>query len=293
MERFTIRDIENLCQIKAHTLRIWEQRYSFFTARRKESLHRYYNNEDLQVLLQVAFLYHGGMKISHIAALSEKERLGAIANIQQRGGIAEQEVLSLTHAAATFDERVFRTQLNRVTEQKGLEKAVLEVCFPFLQRIGHLWLTNHVIPAQEHFSSYLIQHKIISETESLQPREAVHPEIILLTPRGEHHELPLLFINYLLRKNGWPVTYLGPNINMRELPQAVTDRAGLFYIHLLTNLTGSTADDYFESICLAFPDKTFVASGSAIQGIQRSFRNLVPLRTDESILNFVRNGLVR
>jgi MerR family transcriptional regulator, light-induced transcriptional regulator len=293
MERFTIRDIENLCQIKAHTLRIWEQRYSFFTARRKESLHRYYNNEDLQVLLQVAFLYHGGMKISHIAALGEKERLGAIANIQERGGITEQEVLALTQAAATFDERVFRTQLNRVVEQKGLEKAVLEVCFPFLQRIGHLWLTNHVIPAQEHFSSYLIQHKIISETESLPPRDTVYPEIVLLTPRGEHHELPLLFINYLLRKNGWVVTYLGPNINMRELPHAVTERTGYFYIHLLTNLTGSTADDYFESICTTFPDKTFIASGSAIQGVQRQFRNLVPLRTDESILNFVRNGLVR
>jgi DNA-binding transcriptional MerR regulator len=293
MERFTIRDIENLCQIKAHTLRIWEQRYTFFTARRKGSLHRYYTSEDLQVLLQVAFLYHGGMKISRIASMNTAERVAAIDSIQQRGGVAEQEVLTLVQAGVSFDERLFRTQLNRVVTQHGLEKAVLDVCFPFLQRVGHLWLTNHVIPAQEHFSSYLIQHKIISETEQLPDIEPVHPEIVVMTPRGEHHELPLLFINYLLRRNGWPVTYLGSNVNWRDLPPSITGRADLFYVHLLTNLTGSTADDYFESVCMAFPDKTFIASGSAIQQVQRSFRNLVLLKTDESILGFVRDGLKR
>jgi DNA-binding transcriptional MerR regulator len=293
MDRFTIRDIENLCRIKAHTLRIWEQRYTFFTAKRKDSQHRYYDNDDLQVLLQVASLYHGGMKISHIAALSAHDRAEAIARIQQQGGIAEQEVLALVQAAAAFDEPAFRETLNRVVRQKGLERAVLEICFPFLQRIGNLWLTNHVIPAQEHFSSYLIQHKIISETERLVPFAPTQPEIILMTPRGEHHELPLLFINYLLRAHGWAVTYLGANINFSELPATISDRADLFYIHLLTNLTGFTADEYFESLCLAFPQKTIIASGSAVQSVQRNFRNLLLLRTDESILSFVRNGLVR
>ncbi|TCJ19194.1 MerR family transcriptional regulator [Flaviaesturariibacter flavus] len=291
MERFTIKDIENLSQIKAHTLRIWEQRYTFFTAKRKDSQHRYYDGHDLQVLLQVAFLYHGGMKISHIAALDEAGRLAAIERIQQRGGIAEQEVLSLVQSAAAFDERRLRGQLDRLVAQKGLEAAVLDVFFPFLQRIGHLWLTNHVIPAQEHFSSYLIQNKIISETEQLPPQEPSRAPIVLLTPRGEHHELPLLFINYLLRREGWAVTYLGTGVSVPDLPPSVLGRGNYIYVHLITNLSGQSADDYFESVCKAFPEKTFVVSGSAIQGMQRQFRNLVLLRTDDAILQFIRKGL--
>ncbi|RYZ21875.1 MAG: MerR family transcriptional regulator [Chitinophagaceae bacterium] len=291
MERFTIRDIENLSQIKAHTLRIWEQRYNFFTAKRKDSLHRYYDAQDLQVLLQVAFLYHGGMKISHIAALDESGRLAAIGRIQQRGGVAEQEIVALVQSASAFDERRFRSQLKRLVEQKGLEAAVLEVFFPFLQRIGHLWLTNHVIPAQEHFASYLIQNKIISETDSLPATTPSRPPIVVLTPRGEHHELPILFINYLLRSHGWEVIYLGTGVSVPDLPPSVTERSDCFYIHLITNLSGQSADDYFATVCKAFPDKTFVVSGSATLGMQRHFRNLVPLRSDDAILQFIRKGL--
>ncbi|RYY67383.1 MAG: MerR family transcriptional regulator [Chitinophagaceae bacterium] len=290
MERFTIRDIENLCHIRAHTLRIWEQRYDFFQAKRKESKHRYYDGEDLRLLLQVAFLYHGGWKVSRIAALSRAGMEEAVRAAATAPVTSEQDILSLIAAAADFDEQGFRARLDTIVSQKGMEAAVLQVAFPFLQRVGHLWLTNNVIPAQEHFSANLIQHKIIAETEALPRRQPEHPPILLFTPRGEYHELPLLFLNYLLRSYGWPVFYLGANIEALRLPEVIRNKAGIFYLHLITNLTGELADDYLEKLCTAYPDKQIIASGSAVQAAQRAHRNLKVLKTDEAIRSFVRNG---
>lgn len=291
MDRFTIRDIENLCRIKAHTLRIWEQRYDFFQAKRKESQHRFYDGNDLRLLLQVAFLYHGGWKVSRIAALGPAGIEGAVRAAQEEPATDEQDILSLVAAGASFDEAAFRDRLNKIVEHKGVEAGMLQVAFPFLQRVGHLWLTNRVIPAQEHFSANLIQHKIIAETEALPRRLPEHPAVLLFTPPDEHHELPLLFLNYLLRFYGWPVFYLGANFDALKLPEAVRQKAGIFYLHLITNLTGELPDDYFEALCKAYPDKQIVASGRVVHQAQRHFRNLTLLRSDEAIRQFVRKGL--
>jgi len=290
MQRFTICDIENLCRIKAHTLRIWEQRYDFFAAKRKESQHRYYDGEDLQFLLQVAYLYHGGWKVSRIAALSRTALTEAVKAARQEGGAAGQEVISLLEAALRFDEVSFRDRLDHLVRRHGLERTILEVGFPYLQRLGQQWLTGHVIPAQEHFSSYLIQHKIIVETERLEQGPPRFPRIVLFTPSGEHHELPLLFLNYLFRFYGWAVLYLGTNVDLQRLPELVPSDVGHYHVHLLTNLTGLSADDYFESLCIAFPGKIISASGSGVLGLQRRFRNQHVLSGDAAILQFIRNG---
>src|SRR6478672_6586541 len=215
MQVFTIRDIENLTGIKAHTLRIWEQRYDLFTPRRKESQHRIYDNEDLKQLLRISFLYHSGWKVSKIAALSEGQITGlvneaTIGNINYRVFINQ-----LIEAAIDFDEKRFITVVNQVTEKIGFEKCVVDLCYPFLVKIGLLWSTNNVIPAQEHFTSYIIQNKIIVETEKLEMGNTT-PSIVLMSPKGEFHELPLLFINYLLKKSGWGTVYLGSNIQTDE-----------------------------------------------------------------------------
>jgi MerR family transcriptional regulator, light-induced transcriptional regulator len=290
MQVFTIKDIENLTGVKAHTLRIWEQRYDMFTPKRKESKHRIYDNEDLKQLLRISFLYHSGWKVSKIAALSESQvtelvNQATVGNMNYRVFINQ-----LVEAALDFDENRFVMILNQVTEKIGFEKCMVDLCYPFLVKIGLLWSTNHVIPAQEHFTSYIIQNKIIVETEKLDLGNKL-PSIILMGPKGEFHELPLLFINYLLKKSGWGTVYLGSNIQTGEVAEVV-NRPGIhyIYIHTLTNFTGLDVDDYFESLCKTFKDKKIVASGEGIQKIQRSFVNLTVLKTDEQIYNFIRKG---
>jgi MerR family transcriptional regulator, light-induced transcriptional regulator len=290
MQVFTIRDIENLTGIKAHTLRIWEQRYDLFTPRRKESQHRIYDNEDLKQLLRISFLYHSGMKVSKIAALSQ----GQITELVNQATVGNMNyrvfINQLIEAALDFDENRFIGILNQVTEKIGFENCVVDLCYPFLVKIGLLWSTNNVIPAQEHFTSYIIQNKIIVETEKLEVGNKL-PSIVLMSPKGEFHELPLLFINYLLKKAGWATVYLGSNIQTMDAAEVV-NRVGIhyLYIHTLTNFTGLDIDDYFESVCKSFSDKKIVASGEGIQKVQRSFVNLILLRTEEQIYDFIRKA---
>jgi DNA-binding transcriptional MerR regulator len=289
MQRFTIKDIENMCAIKAHTLRVWEQRYDFFSPQRKESKHRYYDNEDLKKLLRIAFLYHGGWKVSKIAALTEDDIAKQVLTLQEALPENSQNILTLLEAAIDFDEARFNAVLDKLIAVRGVEECVTQVCYPYLQRVGLLWMTSHIIPAQEHFSSYLIQHKIISETEKLQHASPSSPTIIVFAPKGEHHELPLLFINFLLKKWGWQTIYLGTNLELKALPDTIKAKASHLFLHLITNFTGFEVDDYLETVCKTFSDKTIVASGRSIQLAQRQFVNLKLLRSDAEIHEFVRD----
>ncbi len=289
MQRFTIRNIEILTGIKSHTLRVWEARYSFFAAQRKESNQRFYDNEDLKKLLCLSFLYHNSWKISKIASLSDQELIDEVGKIELSDSNYKSYVQQLLQAAIDFNEAAFTEVVNALTQKIGFEKVVIEVCYPFLQRVGLLWDTNKVIPAQEHFSSYLIQSRVISETEKYSASQYKPPEVVLFCPENEYHELPLLYLNYLLRKYGWPVLYLGTNIKIADLKEAVVASGVKFiYLHSITNFTGYAIDDYLELLRKAFPDKVIIASGRGVQDHQRSFVNMHLLKRDEDIYRFIK-----
>lgn len=288
MQTFTIRDIELLTGIKAHTLRIWEQRYGFFKAQRKESNQRFYSNEDLQKLLCISFLYHNGWKVSKIAALNDKEVETEVEKIGVEASNYKSYLQKLLSSAIDFNEAKFLETLNTLSVKIGFEKMIIDVCYPYLQRVGMLWDTKRVIPAQEHFSSYLIQNRLIGETEKYSSLQEGEPEIVLFCPENEYHELPLLYINYLLRKNAWRVLYLGKNIKLADLKE-VLQLPGIryIYLHLITNFTGMHIDDYFESLRKTFPDKIIVASGKGIEKAQRTFTDFHLLKRDEEIFDFI------
>jgi MerR family transcriptional regulator, light-induced transcriptional regulator len=289
MYQFTIRDIENLCGIKAHTLRIWEQRYQFLTPKRKESNHRLYDNEDLKKLLRISILYHRGWKVSKIAQLSEAAVIREIQALPPGSNEYYYHIAQLIETSIDFDKTGFVQQLESIIQTLGFEKAIVQVCYPLLHKIGLLWMTNGIIPAQEHFCSYNILHKVIAETDKLPAPPNKAPEILLFCPHGEHHELPLYFMNYLLRKYGWTTLFLGSNVKMDLLKQFTAQQnITHLFAHVITNFTGFGLDDYFEDLCKTFWDKQIVASGAAIFTMQRSFTNLLLLKSDEAIYRFVR-----
>lgn len=291
MQNFSIRQMELLTGIRSHTLRIWEQRYNFFKAPRKESNLRFYTNEDLKKLLCVSFLYHNGWKISKIATLSDGELRTEAAAISIGPNNYPTAVQQLLAAAVDFNEARFVAVLNELAETIGFEKLITDVCYPYMVRVGLLWDTNRMIPAQEHFSSYIIQNQIISRTEAFSGTQTGEPEIVLFCPENEFHELPLLFINYLLRKWGWKVLYLGANIKLADLHEAAqVPGIRALYLHLITNFTGISIDDYFAMLCKTFPEKTIYASGKGIEQSQRNFVQLHLLRCDEEIYRFIENG---
>lgn len=294
MQRFTIRHIEMLTGIKAHTLRIWEQRYGFFKAQRKESKQRFYDNDDLKKLLCISFLYHNGLKVSKIAAKTDEEVRILVEQTPVTENNYSTHIQKLLNYALAFNETDFLQLMDEVAARVGFSKLIIGVCYPFLQRVGVLWSSNNLLPAQEHFSTHLIQRRIIAETEKSAQQQTGNPELILFCAEKEHHELPLLFLNYLLRKEGWKVLYLGSNTSVADLEEAArfTD-IRFIYLHTVTNFTGFTIDDYLETLLKSFPDVTIVASGRGLQQNQRTFVGIELLKTEKDIYQFIESRTQR
>ena len=287
MEYFTIKDIENLSGIKAHTLKIWEQRYNLFISKRKDSHLRVYNNNELKQLLRLSFLYHNGWRISKIAGLSSDQIAEEVLEFEINDKTYKTFIIQLIEAAVDFNETSFVEILNRLIAKIGFEKCITEVCYPYLSRVGMLWVTNNIIPAQKHFSSNIIQNRIIAETDKLSINNEA-PTLLLFSSKGEDHELPLLFIFYLLRKNDWSIVYLGTGIKKDVVKQFTgNDEIKYLFLLLIASSTVWDADVYFEDLCRSFPSKQIIASGTAVHQVQRSFVNLKLLKSDKQIHEFI------
>jgi DNA-binding transcriptional MerR regulator len=262
MQTFSIRDIENLSGIKAHTIRVWEQRYGLIMPGRKESRHREYTNEDLKQILRVSYLYHQGYKISKIARMSKEQVITLSLQYDNHSSI-EVFVNQLVEAALDFDEDGFETVIKTLILKWGFENAFINVVYPFLNKLGMLWMTGNILPAQEHFSSNIIRKRIIMAIDSIKIVTDTESEIMLLfTPKGEFHEIPLLLSHYFLKKNGYKIMYLGINTSIEVLANyAESNPSFNLYFHLLTNFTDKEPDAYLQELVAAFPGKKIFASG--------------------------------
>lgn len=271
MNFFSIRDVQNLTGIKAHTLRIWEQRHSILSPRRKSSNHRQYDNEDLKQLLRVAFLYKHGYKISRIAGLSEEDISRLSLELRPDRDNYDIFVNQLTESTIDLDPDRFERVLDQLFQQNDIEQSILSVLFPLLRQIGHLWLAGSVMPAQEHFASAIIVKKLLLAIDQLErPSPACRRRVVLFTPYGESHEIPLLFMQYLLKKNGVPYLYLGSNVKLDTLAmvcehfeaenpeQPITQ----IYFHLMTNLIRMDLSEFLHRLSAMFPQKDIIYAGS-------------------------------
>src|SRR5262245_54489787 len=190
MNQFNIRDIENLCGVKAHTLRVWEQRYKLFVPKRKVSQHRVYDCDDLKELLRIAFLYHHGYKISRIAELTPQQRQEEIARIKPQCCNYEAFVHQLIEASIELDEEHFEKVINKLVAKSRIVKCIIDGLYSFLHLIGLLWMTNPLLPSQEHFSSHIISQKIICAIDQLKCSHDGRYNFVVFSPVGELHEIP-------------------------------------------------------------------------------------------------------
>src|SRR5574343_960172 len=196
MNAFTIKDLENLSGIEAHTIRIWEQRYSFLNPQRTETNIRYYSGDELKTVLNIALLNKYGFKISHIDRMSAEEMREKTLSLNQAQAQQERIVNELISCMIDMKLDEFEVLVDGYIKTKGIEKAIPQIIFPFLERIGILWLTNHINPAQEHLVTNIIRQKLIVGIESVVSHIHSDKAILLFLPEGEHHELGLLFMYY-------------------------------------------------------------------------------------------------
>jgi DNA-binding transcriptional MerR regulator len=290
MNHFSINDIENLTGIKAHTLRIWEQRYDLCPAKRKESGHRYYDDEDLKQMLRVALLYKNGHKISRLACLEDSEILNLAIGIEAIHQY-DSYVIRLLEATQAFNQERFDQVFDLLIEHLGFEKTMQEIIYPFLEKIGMLWLTDRAVPAQEHFSSNLIVKKIITAIDQLEKTTVSNNRLILLfTPVGEAHEIPLLYMEYLFKKYGTKTIYMGREVSFESLQEmAAHKKPTHFYFHLITHLASGDPVNYLEQLASIFPSIKIAVSGNCItERIKQVHGEIIWLRSGQQISAFVK-----
>jgi MerR family transcriptional regulator, light-induced transcriptional regulator len=271
MNAFTIKDLENLSGIKAHTIRIWEQRYTFLRPQRTGTNIRYYNNDELKTLLNVALLNKYGFKISHIDKMNEVEMKDRILSLSQAQAQQERIINELIQSMVDLDIESFETILDNYIMARGIERSITQIIFPFLEKIGILWATNHINPAQEHLVTNIIRQKLIVGIESSNTHMRVNKSILLFLPEGEHHELGLLFIYYLLRSRGVKVLYLGANVPVNDVEYVVKAKnPDIAYTHLTSLANNFNFEKFLNNLSGKVKGIPVVVSGQITQQYRKS-----------------------
>lgn len=264
--KYTIRDLERLSGIKAHTLRIWEQRYGILVPERTATNIRFYSGDELKKLLNISMLNNHGLKISRIAQMSPEEINRQVAELVDKEGIDSEHITSLIIAMIELDEQRFEKIFSGCILRMGFENTIMHIILPLLRKIGVMWQTGSINPAQEHFISNLIRQKIIVAIDGClsAPQPGV-PKFLLFLPNGELHELSLLFYHYLLKTRGYPVIYLGQSVPFDDIVASCDIRKADI---LLTVITGEPKEvgtkGYLEKLHKSFISHKILISGHRI-----------------------------
>jgi len=260
---YSIKDLENLSNIKAHTIRIWEKRYGIIKPERTQTNIRFYSDEELRKLLNISILIHNGIKISHIAAFSAEEIKEKALYLLQNPNDMENQVKNLVISMIELNESKFERILSKSIINIGFEKTMLNLIYPFLVQIGVLWQTGSINPAQEHFMSSLIRQKLISSVDSVEPNVLkTSKRFVLFLPEGEWHELGLLFYYYLLKVRGHHVLYLGQSTPANSLVES-KEIWPMDYLLLFisSGFAGLSYDEYLPDLALKFKEQQLIVAG--------------------------------
>ena len=263
MSNYSIKDLERITGIKAHTIRIWEKRYGLISPRRTESNIRFYCDEDVKKLLNVSILLRNGIKISRIAGMDPQEISRKILELSVMANGHESQIESLVVAMIDLDEMKFEKTLNQAIIRHGFETTLFEIVYPFFERVGVLWQAGSINPAQEHFITNLIKQKIYVAIDSLELSAAPESKkVVVFLPDWELHELGMLIFDYFLKKSGLRVFYLGQKVPEEDVI-TVAERVRPEY--LLTSFSSPIEKDkmveYIQRIAGQYTHGTLFISG--------------------------------
>lgn len=261
---YSIKDLEQLTGVKAHTIRIWEKRYQVVKPQRTDTNIRRYSDEDLKKLLNISILNRHGFKISKIANLANADLSSKIISINKKHFDSDSNIENLIIAMIDMDEVKFEKVLTKLIINLGFEETFNTVLIPFLEKVGVLWQIGTINPGQEHFMTNLIRQKIIAAIDGVtcpNPPE-VKKTYVLFLPEGELHEIGLLYYSYLIQKLGHKVIYLGQMMPFDDLVQiAAAHQPDAFVAFITSSITNEKLDDYLQKFAGQFAGIPMLVSG--------------------------------
>ena len=248
---FSIKDLENLSGIKAHTIRIWEKRYNILEPMRSTTNIRNYDLSNLQKLLNIVLLHNYGYKISRIAEHSTEKIELLVREIISEKSSKNHAINAFKMAMVNFDQALFFNTYNNLLSEKTFREIFYDVVIPLMNEIGLLWQSGTITPAQEHFISFLIKQKLLINTEKIQILEPTRTDkvFVLYLPENEIHELGLMYLNYEILLNGYKTIYLGESVPIDSLKDMKKYFDNIIYISYLTvEPTKDVIDSYINEM---------------------------------------------
>ena len=253
---------------------------------------RYYTDNELKKILNVAVLNRHGIKISSIAKLNDLELREEIIRVSTTSDSSDTLIDSMVLSMIDLDEYKLEAMIDKSIHKIGLKSTVIDVLYPFLEKVGILWQSGDVYPAQEHFVSYLIRQKIIAATDRLSNIFNKNGrKFLLLLPEGEWHEIALLFSQYLIREANHEVIYLGQSVPYSDvLAIGASKRFDFILFSSSASKTGFDLDLYLEDLGMAFPDKKILYCSSFKGEISvETSQNLIHLHQIKDLSDFIQD----
>ena len=256
---FSIKDLENLSGIKAHTIRIWEKRYKILEPMRTDANIRLYDLVSLQKLLNITLLHDYGYKISKIASYPEEKIPMLVREIISEKSAKNHAISAFKMAMMNFDQELFFTTYNQLLSEKSFKEIFYQVFIPLMNELGLLWQSKTISPAQEHFVSYLIKQKLLVNTEKLQILKPINTDkvFVLSLPMNEIHELGLMYLNYEILLHGYKTIYLGESMPIDNLKDLKKHFDSIVFISYLTvQPERDTINEYVDQMSNELLDDT-------------------------------------
>lgn len=292
MAKYPIKELERLSGIKAHTIRIWEKRYGILKPDRTNTNFRFYNDDELKHLLNIVILNKSGIKISKIAKLTPAQLKEKVLDISSDLLTSVGNIENLIIAMIEMDEAKFDRILSRYVMNLGFENTILNIIFPFLEQLGILWQTGSINIAHEHFAANLLRQKLLVAIDNIViPDKTNGKKFILFLPEGEYHELALLFYNYLIKKSGKIVYYLGNSIPFEDIIKTgEMVKPDFLFLSLTTSLKICGIDEYLKDLSEAFPSQKIFITSPVIKNNNTDLpANIITVISPTDIVEFLKN----
>ena len=288
---FSIKDLENLSGVKAHTIRIWEKRYKLLEPERTDSNIRTYNNASLQKILNIAVLNKNGIKISKISSFNEEELFEKVKELTIGSRENTVALNDFKIAMLNFDQFLFEKTYNRLLVQNSFRDVFLKEFIVLLQDIGDLWTTDTIDPMHERFISTLIKQKILINIERIQPVHSKNDKaFILFLPLNEMHDIGLLYLHFELILKGYKSIFLGTSIPTEDLRELQNVFSEITYVSYFTiEPSPDSVIDYLNTI----EEKVLSNRGEQLHILGRSTLGIKKqdisnnIKIHESIINMI------
>ena len=289
---YSIQDLERLSGIKAHTIRIWEKRYSLLTPGRTDTNIRYYNDDQLRKLLNTCTLISNGGKISKVSKLSESaisKEVEALMMPKSKDEQLDVFINKIIESGLTYNNQLFENSFASATLRLGLYKCYRHVILPALIKLGLMWGKKDLMPTQEHFITNLIKQKLFSAIDGLDAPETNSKRYLLFLPEHEDHEIGLLFAHYIIRKSGKTVIYLGQNVPTKDLKTTIKQtNPDVLILFVVRTWHKDELIPMMDSITKKFKKgKTILCGNSALTDVVKQNRSLLKANSIEDLENIL------